>query len=204
MLICAVGFSGETLVVRTTSRGVTSTETTVVKRTQEGSDFRVEETGETESVDTLLAEDGTVKSSEVRTEDGDALMVSDGSAVDISGTWRGKPLRARYELKGLRFYGRNFGFAAAAFARGGFAPLRFPVINLAKPSKSTVLELKKTGTADYEGRRAIEVKLAPTGMLAAFWSARLLLDDEGVILRYEGNRGPGTPDFVSELVETKE
>jgi hypothetical protein len=37
-----------------------------------------------------------------------------------------------------------------------------------------------------------------------FWSARILLDEEGRILRYSGNQGPGTPDFVTELVETRD
>lgn len=122
----------------------------------------------------------------------------------MSGTWKGKAIQDSYELKGRGFYGRGFDFVLRAFAKGGCAALQFPMINLAKPSKTTVLELKKEGSAEFKGRPAIKVRVAPTGMLAAFWSAHLLMDEEGSILKFEGNQGPGTPDFVAELVEVRD
>jgi hypothetical protein len=203
-LACAAGLSSETRVVSRTSQGKTTIVATEIREIAEGKDLRVEERGEEGSTSTLLAEDGTVKSTEFRAKDGTIRMVSDGKAVAISGTWKDKPVSGQYDLKGQAFYGEGFKFATRAFARGGCVPLEFPMISPTKPSKALVLKLTKEGSAAFKGREATEVKVAPSGALALFWSARLLIDDKGYILRYEGNQGPGTADMVTELVEVRE
>jgi hypothetical protein len=204
MLVLATGLSSETRVVSRTSQGKTTIASTEIHEIAEGKDLRVEESGEEGSTSTLIAEDGTVKSTEFRAKDGTILLVSDGKAVAISGNWKDKPISGQYDLKGLAFYGEGFKFAARAFARGGCAPLKFPVISPTKPSKAMVMKLTKEGSAVFKGREATQVKVAPSGAMALFWSARLLVDEAGNILRYEGNQGPGTADMVTELVEVKE
>jgi hypothetical protein len=204
MLAGAVGLWGEVRVVSVTSKGETKTAITEIRETAEGSGLRVEESDEAGSASTLLAEDGTVKSTEIRAKDGTMLMISDGKTVAISGTWENKPFEGHYDLKGRGFYGQGFEFALRAFARGGCKPLEFPMISPMKPSKTMIMELTKKGTAAFKGREAIKVKIAPSGAMALFWSARFLIDEKGNVLRYEGNQGPGTADMVTELVEVKE
>jgi hypothetical protein len=204
LLLCAAGLSGETRIVSRTSRGKTTIVSTATREIAEGRDLRVEESGEEGEVSTLLAEDGTVESTEFRAKDGTILIVSDRKVVTISGGWKDKPIAGQYELKGLGFYGEGFKFALRAFARGGCAPLEFPMISPMKPSKAIVMKLTRQGSADFKGGEAIKVKVAPSGALALFWSAHFLIDDKGSILRYEGNEGPGTADVVTELVEVRE
>lgn len=203
-LLATAAVAGETRIVSTTGGGKTVISTTERREVADPSGLRIEEISDEESVTTLLAEDGTAKSVEVAAKDGGtALMVCDGSGVDVSGIWRGKPVKARCDLQGGRFYGRSFGLAARAFAKGGFKSLEFAYIRLDKPSKAMIMQLQPEGPAEFKGRRAAKVKLSPAGALSVFWKAHLLVDEEGNILRFEGNLGPGTPDFVSELVEVR-
>jgi hypothetical protein len=202
-LLCAAGLSAETIVVSRTSGGQTVLSTTERKASAEGAGLRVEESGEDGTTSALLAADGTVVSEELRAPDGILRLENDGKAVAVSGTWKGKAVSARCELKGSGFYGLGFGFAARAFARGGCKPLKFPSISPDKPSRSTFMTITKEGKEPYKGAEATKARIALSGALSAFWSARVLLDEEGRILRYEGNSGPGTPDFVTELVEVK-
>lgn len=204
ILVCSAGLSSETRVVSRTSKGKTTVAATEIREIAEGKDLRVEESGEEGSTSTLVAEDGTVKSTEFRAKDGTLLLVSDGKAVAISGNWKDKPISGQYDLKGLAFYGEGFKFAARAFVRGGCAPLEFPMISPTKPSKAMVMKLTKEGSASFKGSEATKAKVAPSGALALFWSAQLLIDEAGNILRYEGNQGPGTADMVTELVEVRE
>jgi hypothetical protein len=199
----ASALSGETRIVSTTSEGKTVLSTTERREIEEGAGLRVEEAGQDGSEVVRLAADGTVVSDELRAKEGTIRMESDGEAVAVSGTWKGKSVSGRCELKGSAFYGAGFEFAARAFARGGFKNLKFMSIPMDKPSKSIVMEIGKEGTEEFRGRAAVKAKLSLAGPLSAFWSARILVDEEGRILRYSGNRGPGTPDFVSELVELR-
>lgn len=195
---------GETRVVSTTSQGKTTTQTSAYRESAEGVFTRVVEEGEDGSVVTLLAADGTVASTDISMKQGSIRMSSDGKAVDISGTWDGKPISGRYELKGLGFYGSGFTFALRALARNRLDSLKFPMISFAKPSSSTVMEVKREGKGSFKGKSAIKVKLTLTGAMSAFWSARILIGEDGTFYRFEGNQGPGTPNMVSELVEVDE
>jgi hypothetical protein len=204
VLACAAGLSSETRIISRTSQGKTMIVATEIRQIAEGKDLRVEESSEDGNTNTLLAEDGTVKTTEFLAKDGTIRMESDGNVVTVSGTWKDKPIVGRYELRGKAFYGPGLKFAVRAFARGGFASLKFPVIQPTKPSKAMLMELTKEGTAVFNDREATKVKVAPSGAMAIFWSAHLLIDEEGNILRYQGNQGPGTADMVTELVEVKE
>jgi len=202
-LICAGTLAAETRVVSTTIKGETKLRSSIYREEAEGAFLRIREEAEDGSVEALLAADGTVASTDLRTKDGDVRMSSDGKVVDISGTWRGKPVSGRYELKGLGFYGSGFTFALRALAKGGLSALRFPMIDVAKPEKSAVMELRREGTDSFKGKLAIKVKISLTGVMSALWSGHILIGEDGMFLRYEGNQGPGTPTMVSELVEIK-
>jgi hypothetical protein len=203
-LICAGSLGAETRIVSTTSQGKTTTQSSSYREEREGGLVRIVEEGEDGSVATLLAADGTVSSTDIRTKQGSILMSSDGKAVELSGTWDGKPISGRYELKGLGFYGTGFAYALRALARNGLTSLKFPMISFAKPSSSTVMEIKREGAGSFKGKSAIKVKLSLTGAMSALWSAHLLIGEDGTFYRYEGNQGPGTPTMVTELVEVKE
>jgi|GEM_PF-3420955 len=207
LILCALGSSGlagETRVVITARGGRTVTATTEMRESIDPSGARrVEELGGAEDLRTLLAADGTAAIVEVSAKEGSARMVCDGKGVDVSGTWKGVAVRARCDLEGRSFYGRGFSLAARAFVRGGLKDLEFAYVRLDRPSKAVAMVLKSEGPGNFKGRPAIAVRLSPAGVLSAFWSARLLLDGQGNLLRYEGDLGPGTASFVSELVEVR-
>jgi hypothetical protein len=208
LLICAVGLSSslgaETRTYAITSQGKTKTQTSVYRVKVEGGLVRVVEEASDPSeggtVESLLAADGTVSSAEIQMKQGSIRMTSDGKTVESSGTWNGKAISGRYALDGLGFYGNGFSFALRALAEGGLASLKFPMISIAKPSSATVMELKREGEDSFKGKRAIKVKLSLAGAMSVFWSARLLIGEDGTIYRFEGNQGPGTPAMVTELV----
>jgi hypothetical protein len=193
----------ETRVVSTTSEGKTKTVSTEVVETAMGGDLEVEEKNDEASSVTLIAGDGTVKSQEIRSKDGTMLMVSDGASVTVSGTWKGKALSGSYAQKGVGFYGNGFAFALRALARNNLKTLKFVMVRPTEPAKSTVMELIREGGDSFKGRKALKVKLTLSGAMSAFWSARLLIGEDGILLRYTGNQGPGTPNMVSELVDIK-
>jgi hypothetical protein len=211
-LICACALGSplwsETRVVATTSQGKTKTQASTYREAREGALTRIVEEGddpeEGGTVETLLAADGTVASTDIRMKQGRIRMTSDGKTVETSGTWDGKPISGRCELKGLGFYGNGFAFALRALAMNDLKSLKFPMINFAKPSTSTVMEIKRDGTDTFMGKRAIKVKLTLTGAMSALWSARILIGEDGTFYRYEGNQGPGTPSMVTELVEARD
>ena len=154
---CAGSLFAEIRIVRTTSQGKATTISTDVRETSEGDGLRVQQKSEEGSVTTLLGGDGTVRSTELLAKDGTIHMSSDGTAVTVSGTWKGKAVAGRCELKGLGFYGSGFEFAVRALARGGLQSLKFPMINPADPSKATVMELAREGSDSFRGREAIKV-----------------------------------------------
>jgi hypothetical protein len=190
-------------VVSTTIEGKTKTVSTEVLEVARGKEIEIRQKNEDGSAITILKEDDTVLSQESQSKDGAIRMRCDGSFVIISGTWKGKALDGKYELKGLGFYGNGFEYALRALARNDLRTLRFPMIDPTNPSKSTVMELAREGTESFKGRTAIKVKISLGGIMSALWSARFLVSAEGTILRYKGNQGPGTPDMLTELVEER-
>lgn len=203
MILCAGALAAETRIVSTTSEGKTKTYSTEVREIPDGSGVEIQEKGEEGSFSVHLDGDGLVRSVETQSKDGTILMVSDGKFVTVSGTWKGKAVGGKCDQKGLGFYGSGFEFALRALARGGLESLRFPMINPAEPSKAVVMELTREGSESYKGRDAIKVKIGLTGIMAAFWSAHLLVGGDGMILKYMGNQGPGTPYMETALLEVK-
>jgi hypothetical protein len=203
-LAAIAGAAGaETLTVRTTVKGKVTTSSSTRVEAPEGEGLRILEGSEEAEVSVLALSDGTVKSYELKAKDGQVLMVSDGKFVESSGSWQGKPISSKFELKGLGFYGSGFEFALRALARNGLASLKFPMVNMAEPSKSVTMVATREGTERFGERDGIKVKIGLTGLMAAFWSAHVLVAEDGSVLRYRGNQGPGTPDMVTELVEVK-
>ncbi len=203
MLVLGAFLYPETRVVSTRSEGKTRTVTTEFEEVAKDGGVEVREVGEEGSLVALLDPAGEVRSFEIRSKEADLAMRSDGKVVTVSGTWKGKPIAGSCELKGLGYYGGGFEFALRALARNKLASLKFPMIRPAEPSKSTVMELTREGVEAYKGRSAIKVKVSLAGIMSALWSAHVLVGEDGTILRYTGNRGPGTADIVTELVEVR-
>jgi hypothetical protein len=203
VLLFAGSLAAETRTVATTTKGKTTTQTSIYREAPEGSSIRVTQEAGTDIVATVVSKDSTVSSVDIRTKDGRILMTSDGAVVAVSGTWAGKEIGGRYELKGLGFYGNGFDYALRALARRGLQSLQFPMIDPANPAKAMVMELRREGTDLFKGKPAVKVKISLTGVMAAFWSASFLMAEDGTILKYEGNQGPGTPAMVTELIEVK-
>ncbi len=191
----------DTRVVSTTVKGETRIQKSEYVEESVGGLPRIIEKGEDGSVTTQLAADGTVAWTEVQAKQGAIRMASEGGFVVTSGTWDGKQISGRYELKGLGFYGSGFSFALRALARSGAKSLKFPMIGLPDPSKGTVMELKREGEEVFKGKKAVKVKISLTGLMAGLWSGKMLMGEDGTFYRYEGSQGPGTPNMVTELVE---
>jgi hypothetical protein len=204
MLLFIVMLSGalgaETHVIRTTSAGkVTTTSTEVVELASSGG-VEIREKSEEGSWRTLIGPDDRAVWQEIAGKDGSIRMVSDGRIVSVSGAWKGKPIAGSFELNGLGFYGNGFELALRAMAKGGLASLKFPAVQIKDPIRAVVMELTREGSEAFGGREAIKVKFSMSGAMSVFWSAHLLIDDQGTVLRYTGNKGPGTPAMIAELV----
>lgn len=201
VLVLARTASAEVRVYSTTIKGDTKLQSSEYLEESVGGSPRITEKGEDGIVTTQLAADGTVAWTEIRMKQGSVRMASEGGYVVTSGTWDGKEVAGRCELKGLGFYGSGFTFALRALALSGAKSLKFPMIGFADPSKATVMELKRDGGDSFKGRKAVKVKISLTGILAGLWSARMLIGEDGTFFRYEGSQGPGTPNVITELVE---
>ena len=204
LIACAAALSAEIRIVNATSAGKTRTISTDVREIPEGGRLRILQENEEGSVSTHLDADQTVVSAEIRTRDGTILMANDGKAVRVSGTWKGKEVAGNCDLKGLSFYGYGVEYALRALARNNLKSLKFLLIQPWDPSKSMLMELTTEGNDTFRGRKAIKVKLSLSGPMAAFWSAHFLAAEDGTILKYAGNQGPGTPDMVTELVDVRQ
>ncbi len=202
-LVVAGAAHAETRVFSTTSRGKTEQRISEYRETREGGLVRIIEEGEEGFVSTLLTAEGTVVSTEFRTKQGSIQMTCENRIVETKGTWKDKPVSGRCELKDVEFYGYGFSFALRALAQKELKSLKFPVVHIEDPSKVTLMELKHEGFDSFMGRKAIKVKLSLTGAMAALWSARFLIGEDGTVYRFEGNQGPGTPNRVTELVEIR-
>jgi hypothetical protein len=203
MVLCAGCLFAETRVVKVTSKGQTKEVSTTLRESAEGPDTRfLQESGQ-DSVETLLGEDGKVRYQETRSADGAIRMSSDGMRLKVTGTWKGKALSGDFDLKGLGFYGNGFDFALRALASEGLDSLKFPMVRPADPPQFVVMALNREGADTYAGQEAVKVKISLTGALAAFWSGHLLMGQDGAILRFSSNQGPGGAEMVTELVEVR-
>jgi len=193
--------SAEARVFRTIIKGETKLQSSEYSEESAGGLPRIVEKGEDGIVTTQLTADGTVAWTEIQSKDGSVRMASEGGFVVTSGTWEGKPVSGRYELKGVGFYGSGFSFALRALARSGEKSLKFPMIGVKDPSKGMVMEIKRDGSDVFNGKKAVKVKISLTGIMAGLWSGKMLMDEDGALFRFEGSQGPGTPNMVTELVE---
>ena len=131
---------------------------------------------------------------------GNLKITNERNQVRIEGNLKGKTVTAVRELKGLGFYGAGFDLGVRALILGRLDKLPYAMVNVADPAfPVTEMELRRDGEASYRDQKAIKVHAGLTGALAMFWGADFLVDSEGRILQYKGNRGPGTPDLVNEL-----
>jgi hypothetical protein len=193
----------ETRVYSTTIKGKTEQRVSIYTETLKDGFLSIVEEGDEGRVSSLLASDWTVVETEIQSKQGSVKMVRSGNYVETKGTWDGKTISGKYELKNIDFYGFGFSYALKALGQKGLKNLKFPVISMEDPSKAVVMEIQREGDGEYKGKKAIKVKLTLTGALAALWSGRFLIGEDGTVYRYEGNQGPGTPNRVTELVEIR-
>lgn len=202
LLVTAMAYS-ETRVYGTTIKGKTEQKESIYIETQKDGLLSIVEENEDGRITSLIAADWTVVETEIQSKQGSVKMVRSGNCVETKGIWNGKTISGKYELKNIDFYGFGFSYALKALGQKGLKKLKFPVISMEDPSKAVIMEIQHEGDSEYKGKKAIKVKLTLTGALAALWSGRFLIGEDGTVYRYEGNQGPGTPNRVTELVEIR-
>jgi hypothetical protein len=67
-------------------------------------------------------------------------------------------------------------------------------------SHPTAMVLAKEGADTVKGRSVTRLKVSLDGAMALFWGAKLWADPAtGRMVRYQGTKGPGTPESVIEV-----
>ncbi len=195
-----LALSAETRIMTTTIKGETRTSATQIyeRAVTGGREVVIEdEDGKTRSI---LDADGRVTCELIESPHGSLVVACDGLTLRVSGSWKGKRIELRRDLKGYGFYGCRFEFAIRAMLVQNLESITFMMLHREDPSSPAVMELKREGVEFFKGQKAIKVRMSLTGILSHFWSARFLVDEEGRILKFTGNRGPGTSSMVIELV----
>ncbi len=203
LLLCASAAAAETRVMATTIKGETRTSDTLVRETPlaDGLDVIIED--EEGCSRSILDAEGRVLYERVESGQDYLDISSDGSAVRISGSWKGKKIEVARDLKGCGFYGCRFEFALRAMIERSLGSMRFVMVHREDPSDPAVMELKLDGRESFNGSEATRIKITLTGVLSHFWNARFLVDERGRIMRFSGNRGPGTSSMLIELVDVR-
>ncbi len=187
----------------TTIKGQTSTSSTFVRETPLADGLEVIIEDEDGFSRSILDAEGRVIYERVESGSDYLTISSDGVAVRISGSWKGKPIDAERELKGCAFYGCRFEFALRAMIEDGLDSMKFVMVHREDPSDPAVMSLRMDGRESYNGSDAACIRISLSGVLSHFWKARFLVDEGGRILRFSGNKGPGTSSMVIELVDVQ-
>jgi len=204
LLLCASAAAGaETRVMATTMKGQTRTSDTLVRETPLADGLEVIIEDEDGMSRSILDAEGRVLYERVESGQDYLTITSDGQSARISGSWKGKRIEVARDLKGCGFYGCRFEFALRAMIERGLDSMRFVMVHREDPSDPAVMDLRLDGRESYNGGEATRIKITLTGVLSHFWNARFLVDDRGRILRFSGNKGPGTSSMLIELVDVR-
>jgi hypothetical protein len=201
LCLSAAALPAEVWTYVTTTDGKQETKVYQRQEVMEASGLRITETSDGIMSSQLLDPEGQVLSCELRTPDGALTMVNDRQIVQVRGNWKNRPLNCTGELKGRGFYGTGFDLGVRALIRAKKERLILPLFNLGDQNPGIQeMELSREGMETFQGQTVYKIKVAPTGFASLFWSAHILASADGVVLRYRGNNGPGTPEMVQDLV----
>jgi hypothetical protein len=186
-------------VVETTGGKTTRATTTVTLQQSEGLSWETSVGKEgTNRVGTDA--EGILRVLETTAPQGHCTLTSDGVTLKVAGTWAGKPLSGTLELKG-RVWGLGFEPALKWYWRKGYAgSMPFLMVNPGDLAHPTPMVFTNDGSETVKGRQLTRLKVTLEGAMALFWGAKIWVDPTtGRMVRYQGTKGPGTPESVIEV-----
>jgi len=198
-LLLGLPLVAETIVVTETTQGKTIRHTSTLTRIEsEGLlwETSVSDQGTSRSGTTP---EGSLRVFEWTSPDGKAVLTSDGTVLRVSGTHKGKELKGSLDLKG-RIWTMNFDQPLKWYAKKGFTgSMPFLMVSPTDLAHPTGMILTKEAEETLLGRQVVRLKVGLEGALSLFWSAKVWAESSGTEVRYQGNKGPGTPDSLIAL-----
>lgn len=195
-LCLCLPLSAETLSITETTQGKTVHRTTTLTRSEEGGMTWVT-AASTEGISrTATLPSGELRVFEWTAADQRVVLTSDGTTLRVSGTSKGKALSGSLELKG-RAWSLDFDQPLKQFAAKGLTgSMPFLMINPEDLAHPAEMQLTKEAEETLGGQPVVRVKVGLTGALSLFWSAKVWADATGFQKKYQGTKGPGTPESV--------
>lgn len=138
-----------------------------------------------------------------RPEDVDVKALRDGNAIVVKGTFDGKRVDKKEYVDARPWY-QSIPFSLTDFSASSEGAVTFWTLS---PDDQTPVKMKATRksieTVDVAGKayEARKVRVRLTGVKSIFWAADFWYRaGDGLFVKFEGNKGPGTPTTVIELI----
>jgi hypothetical protein len=128
-----------------------------------------------------------------------------GKKIMLNGTFKHKSVKKEYDTGGKPWFMLQY-FSLSELAGSGNSRMEFYAINPLS-LEGSILEAVRVGAESVmvDGTKlwGLKIRVSLTGLLAPFWSANFWFNQDyhPVCLRFEMNKGPGTPTTISELIQ---
>lgn len=155
-------------------------------------------TGEVEVFN--FGKDGVLKQWSVTKEKMNIVVNREGNNLLVKGTANGEKVDKKLSINDNVWYGSP-STAISDMVKGGKKSLIFWMVAQADLS-AREMSVNVEGEEKVLGIDTYKIKITLTGMMSMFWSANYWVDkSNGSIIRYQGTRGPGTPETIIEIVK---